>query len=339
MTMTPDDPGWYERPNAYYDNDGVLHLRASSIGGSCYKALGMDAAKYADPYSVPVEATGPDKYLQAAFEESAALEQQAYDTWWDEFSIGDNWSNGPDAEWVQLQLDNGKYVVDGTTDFSVVHKYGHERERGGTTITVEIKAVGAKLFEELAATMALPWYRLSGLAVKYRYQVAVYVHGLGRPCVLAVCEKENGGLTGRVIEHTYHPDTTQIPNIEHLTLAASIVNVNAQRILAGTDTLTCDNSDSKCRWAAVCQKPVPVDDPDINTLVREYNLAQAAAKVIEEQVSEIKDQLRVKAMNAGGRIIDQHGNKITVTVSHIPERVVKAHDRTTTRITPKKEDS
>jgi hypothetical protein len=334
----PNDPGWYDRPPAYIGDDDVLHLRASSIGGGCAMRQAL-AAIHNDPGLAPsVKLDGPAPFppqLQAAMEESSALEQQAFDLLWDE-AIGklaakDEWSVGEEAEWVQLELGDHA-IIDGTTDYSVIDPVGQ-------VSTVEIKCVGSKLFEELRDSFTKPWEQLTGLPLKYRHQVAVYAHALDRPCWLAVCEKANGALTGQVVWYPYHPDSHRLlPRPTHFATTAVQIREQIHEINVSGKT-TCPTADSTCPWADVCQKPTVIRDAEFVDTAENYATAQAAAKVAAAIADELKHKLGAWAEAHGGRIASPYGHKVTVTESAIPERTVKPHTRTTIRITqPKDKD-
>jgi len=344
--MEPSDEGWYERPNAYEVGD-KFRIRASAIGGGCVTALAYDAYAWWTREKGEMPEPAPfNEHIINAMEESAALEQQAYERWWDEYGIeGLGWTDGPDAELVRLDLGDDR-TVEGTTDFSIQHDE-HPAQ------TVEIKVVGKALFKDLQDTRAKPWRELTGLPLKYRWQVASYVHGQGRPCVLAVCEKEGGGLTGKVTSATYGLEYQKkgdlIPTIEEMTDRVDAVITQYASLLGGTrgakvdGGLACSTTDSKCRWAEACQQPVELEGPEdveFAVLMQRYEAAKKRMESTEERLAAAKEGLQQIADQHGGRVTSKAG-KVTVTTSEIAESTVtrKAHTRTTVRITPTKKDS
>lgn len=311
----------YSRPDVIVDGDHAT-FRASSIGG-CPKALALGAC--ADSDLIDERPAPPGPWLRNAWEESSALEQQAFDLWHDMWNTEHNPIDVLDEPLeCSIRLDS-ETLITGTVDGRVIID--------DEPATVEIKVVGENLFEELDRHLNTPWGNLPAgqLVRKYRTQCGVYAHAYNQPVVLVVCEKKNGGLTGRVTARMYPVETTLLPSIDDLVGITDEIRDHIH-VIKRDGNLHCSIGSSNCSWSAWCRH-VESTDSETDELVGRLNELQHSAKLIDEEIASIKATLAAVAQTAGGKAVTPSGHKLTWVEQQVAERVVKAHERKFLKVT------
>lgn len=310
----------YSRPDVIIDGEH-LTFRASSIGG-CPKSLAYNGL--AATNEIVTEPRPPGPWLRNAWEESSALEQQAFDLWFDEWT-----KDGAQIVVLDEPLEcelrlNPRKLITGTVDFRV--------EINGQPTTVEIKVVGKSLFEELDKTAETPWIELAenSLIRKYKTQCGVYAHAYIEPVVLAVCEKADGALTGQVNAYHYPVGSEPIAGLGNLHVITSDVNGAINDLREGV--YGCPNSNTSCPWSDACHQVEQTDD-EVDRLVSELQILQTESKNIDERIQSIKADLSSIAQIAGGKAVTPNGHKLTWVTQNVQERVVKAHERNFLKVT------
>lgn len=336
---------WYSRPDVE-----VLHgedqaadtwvLRASSIGGCpvglAYSVVSQEPkTEFAGIMPQP-----PDEWLQGAMDESAALEQQALDLWIDEMKsqVGAEVTVYDHID-LRCELGLGSDIVAGTIDFPVAVNWPRGRPQD---FTVEIKVVGADLFEQMKEAQRAPFHTLTGLPRKYMAQCGVYRWAIGNHVMLVVAEKAKGALTGRVSWSHYagtgNADERYIPNVDDLRLMVEEVEQAVMTLRQDGKAQCPGGGDAKCKWANWCHV-VEELDKDEQRAYEEYLIAKASAEEYAARFDSAKHELTAIVRAKGGRAVSQGGDKITWVEQHVEEstRTVKAHDRKFLKVTPNKE--
>jgi hypothetical protein len=305
----------YSRPDVLLGD--TTEYRASSYGG-CPMALAYTALAHTNEIDERPEKPGP--WLQNAWDESSALEQQAFDLWWDDQSANIELLDDPITCEYHIGSDR---TITGTVDFLV--------SINGQKHVIEIKVVGDTLFEQLEKVADEPWSKLSTgtLPRKYRTQCGVYAAAYEWPVVLVVCKKNKGALTGDYHARTYDHRSNRLPSHNDLARISVDISEHIQSIRDGNRV--CDVT-GNCPWTEHCH-PVETVDEEVDVLVRQLNLLQLESKELDERIAALKADLSSITQFAGGRVVTPSGHKLTWVEQHVDERVVKAHDRNYLKVT------
>ena len=324
--MTETDE-WYSRANVGWSDDGQWEFRASSFG-SCPHALAFDMTNVFRDEDAKRVPSAPDKWLQGAMDESAALEQQAIDLWADT-AVADGhdvWVDEPDD--LTVELDADEYRVVGTVD-------GYVRLDGEDAV-LEIKVVGEQLFEQLSQTSLHAYDKLENpLVRKYRMQCSVYAEATCKDVVLAVCEKRNGALTGRVTWRRWGQGNVGLATLQQMEEQYKAVCTEAIEIRLGE--LACGQADVRCPWSEWCVEVVPLP-LNLEQKLQDYRRAKRDADEMTAIASLCKEEISEWVREHGGKAVAKDGAKVTWVEQHVPEKVVKAHDRKYLRVGKPKEE-
>ena len=293
----------YNRPNVG-ENDGAVEFRASSLG-NCMIGLAWDLRasrgedkELAGPVGIPPR-------VQEAMYESSALERQSLDL------LADKYTH---LNMVELQVPvskkwlgvHGLVRLMGTADAM----------KGDGSVIIEIKTVGAKLYEDLLASRDKAWQECSPLVRKYRWQAGAYRVIYDRTVKLAIVKKAKGGLTGDMFMFT--PD---LPTLDEI-----LGRMNGVVNLASMGELSCTGGDGLCKWEARHHRP----QVQMATELMELRKLEAEAKDLSFRIKELKGAIAEEVRATGGKaeVTTTEGTwKLAWVETHVVEKEPREYDR------------
>ena len=311
------------RPSVGFDEDDDLYIRASALGSCVYGLAAAAQLAQELPEDYSEQMTEPPPFMRKAMDESASLEEQAFQLFLDKL---DKYKSGSWMEPVAAtsgRIANFAYLQGAIDRVNMAHG-----------VAVEIKVMAqpdqliAKIKEYLNNPRPSQWLadNAHSLAAKYIWQMAAYaeIHERIDEVYLAVAEKESGGLTGRV----------HVVFMGYLPNADSI----AKRVKRIRD-LAAEPQSVQCESPPVGWCPFEFCHPDREEIegldpqeMELYLLLKEKAAEISKEISTIRDKV-VRASDeqevSKGRVADYD---VTVSRSEVEEKKPRKYTRTTVTI-------
>jgi hypothetical protein len=177
------------------------------------------------------------------------------------------------------------------------------------TCVVEVKSQS----EEEWGVWREHWWEENPLWKKYAWQISAYMVGIGAACAHVYrVNRANGKWRREVIDGAFYNEDQ---------IRERVLEVEA---LAGEDRLVCKTPSFFCEYPGLHQALEPVEDEELEELVREYvkrdREAKAAKAVVEGIKGEIKE--RVGAMGRG-KVLLMSGHQVSLTEYDTKDRMVK----------------